>query len=86
MTSIGPESEELLDPARPLLPRRVRTAVLVLAALAVAAAVIVLAWPDSHSDTPVAAASTLGSTTSAPPTHYPKPTSRRWPTEPAACG
>ncbi|MDT4940519.1 MAG: hypothetical protein QOJ34_608 [Pseudonocardiales bacterium] len=86
MTSIGPESEELLDPARPLFPRRVRTAVLLLAALGVAAAVTVFAWPDSHRDTPVAATSALGSTTSTPPIHHPKPTSRRWPTEPAACG
>ena len=87
MTSGEPDGDELLSPPRPLLPRRVRLAVIVLLALAVAAGVAVAAWPDQHHASPVVAATSRTTPRPAPvPTFSQSAAPRRWPTARAACG
>jgi hypothetical protein len=80
------DEEELLQPARPRLPRRMRLAALLLAVLAIAALIAIRVWPRSThpsaavpprtSSVPSAVSPSTPETTSTPPP---------WPTAPGAC-
>jgi hypothetical protein len=79
------DEEELLQPKRPPLPRRIRLAALLLAVLVVAALIAIRVWPRS---TKHGAAGPLGATpvssTVSPPTPE-TTTPPPWPTAPEAC-
>jgi hypothetical protein len=68
------DEEELLQPARPLLPRRIRLAALVLVVLIVAALIAFRVWLGSTHPSAVL-----------PPTPQTTTTPHTWPTAPGAC-
>jgi hypothetical protein len=81
------DEEELLQPERPLLPRRFRLAALLLAVLVVAALIAIRVWPRS---TKQGAAVPPGATLVSSAVSSPGPQTTRtpipWPTAPEACG
>src|SRR6266536_1899458 len=81
------DEEELLQPARPPLPRRMRLAVLLLAVLAVAALVAIRVWPRStHRPVAVPPGTTSIPSAVSPTTPETTGTQPPWPTAPEACG
>jgi WD40 repeat protein len=81
------DEEELLQPSRPLLPRRAQIAVLLLAVLAIAVVIAVGVWPRSNHPGPAVPPALP----SVPSAAWPLPleTSEAWPprpSAPAACG
>ena len=79
------DEEELPQPGRPLLPRRIRLAALLLAVLAVATLIAIRVWPRSPHQAAVPSATTSVASAVPPATPETTNTTRRWPTAPGAC-
>jgi hypothetical protein len=77
------DSEELLSTARPLLPRAVRRAAVLLAAAVVAVGIAVYATHDSSHRAPVALPTS--SAPQATPPERPATRTRPWPSARSAC-
>ena len=79
------DEEELPQPGRPLLPRRIRLAALLLAVLAVASLITIRVWPRSSHLAAVPSATTSDASAVPPATPEAPNTTGRWPTARGAC-
>jgi hypothetical protein len=80
------DEEELPKPGRPLLPRRIRLAALLLAVVAVATLIAIRVWPRSTHPSAVPSGTTSAPSAAPPATSNPTKAQRAWPTAPDACG
>jgi hypothetical protein len=80
------DEDELLQPGRSPLPRRIRLAALLLAGLAIAALIAIRVWPRStHPSVAVPPATTAIPSATSLPTPETTKTPPEWPTAPGAC-
>jgi hypothetical protein len=79
------DQEELLQPKRPRLPRRIRLAALLLAVVAIAAGIAIRVWPRSTHPSVAAPPGTTSVPSAISPPTPETTTPPPWPTAPGAC-